>query len=220
MKNYATKQEYVYDEIRKRIIDNIYKPGTMLIERSISDELGISRTPVREALRRLASVGLVNILPQKGVFVTDISISKLIELFELREALEKMAVKLLIQKADDELFKIVETCAKEQLQAYKDGNADLFMRKDMEFHNLIAKGSGNARLADNIADIYDLISMLAISVKNDGSLLKLAWKHHERILRAIRNRNTNEAEMAIMRHIVEIKEYHIVKQLGINIAKT
>ena len=158
-----SKQEYVYSVIRKQIIENKYKPGSMLVERTISAELNISRTPVREAFRRLAQDGLVSITPGKGVFVADISIENMLEIFELREALEKMAIKLLLLKGNNDMIKLVEQCAEEQQEAYKNGDGELFMKKDMEFHNLIAEGSRNGRLVNGIRSIYDQVQMLAIS---------------------------------------------------------
>jgi DNA-binding GntR family transcriptional regulator len=210
----SSKQEYVYSVVRKQIIENKYRPGSMLVERTISADLNISRTPVREAFRRLAQDGLVTITPGKGVFVAEISIENMLEIFEMREALEKMAIKVLLLKGNNAIFELVEQCAEEQQKAYEDGDGSLFMKKDMKFHNLIAEGGGNGRLMNSIRSIYDQVTMLAISVENDPDLLKMAGMHHVAIYEAIKDRDVAKAEEAMMNHIVETKMYHISKLLG------
>jgi DNA-binding GntR family transcriptional regulator len=209
-----SKQEYVYSVIRKQIIENKYKPGSMLVERTISAELNISRTPIREAFRRLAQDGFVSITPGKGVFVAEISIDNMLEIFEMREALEKMAIKLFLLKGNNEMFQLVEQCAEEQQKAYRDGDGELFMKKDMEFHNLIAEGSRNGRLMNGIRGIYDQVQMLAISVEKDPVLLEMAGRQHAAILEAIKSRDIAKAEEAMMNHIEQTKIYHLSKQLG------
>jgi DNA-binding GntR family transcriptional regulator len=209
-----SKQEYIYNVIRKQIIENKYKPGSMLVERTIGAEFNISRTPIREAFRRLAQDGFVNVTSGKGVFVADISIENMLEIFELREALEKMAIKLLLLKENNDIIRQVEQCAEKQQDAYKNGDGKLFMQWDMEFHNLIAEGSGNGRLMNSIRGIYDQVQMLAISVEEDPVLLEMAGKQHAAILEAIKNRDVKKAEEAMMNHIVETKIYHLSKQLG------
>ena len=211
----ASKQEYVYNEIRRRIIDNVYKPGTRLVERSIGEELNVSRTPVREAFKRLEQDGFVQI-SGRGALVSEISIDNMLEIFEMREALEKMAIKLFLLKANNEMFERLENCAREQQAAYDKGDADLYMKKDMEFHNLIAEGSKNGRLINGIRGIYDQVSMLAISAENDAALLTMAVKQHNEIMAAIKSRDIQRAENAITNHIVDTKKYHISKQLGLS----
>jgi DNA-binding GntR family transcriptional regulator len=213
--NHSSKQEFVYQKIKKRILDGRYHPGMMLVERNLCGEFDVSRTPIREALRRLESDSFVKIIPQKGVFVTEISIENMLEIFELREALEKMAVKLFLQKAGDDTFEQLEKCYREQTAAYEEGRSDLYMIKDMEFHLIISKGSNNARINSAIQGIYDLVSMLAVSVENDPVLLKMAVKHHTVIMDAIKRRNSEEAEAAMAAHIITVKDYHITRQLGI-----
>jgi DNA-binding GntR family transcriptional regulator len=212
----ASKQQYVYDEIRSRIIDNKYVPGEVLLERAISDELDVSRTPIREAFRRLESDGFVKIIPHKGVFVSGVSIDDLLEIFEFREALEKMAVRLFIAKANDATFKRIEKCSDEQLKAHKDGDRDRFMKKDMDFHRIIAEGSNNNRLISGISSIYDLVNRLAMAVENDPLLVDMAERHHRSLIGAIKKRDIDAAEKAMEVHIREVKEYHISRQLGMS----
>jgi DNA-binding GntR family transcriptional regulator len=215
MEEQTTREEQIFQDLRTRIINNSYKPGTMLVERKICEEYNISRTPIRGAFRRLADAGFVQIIPQKGVFVMEISIDAMIELFELREALEKMAVKLFVQRAGKDILRQVSAGVEEQNEAYRIGDHNRFMKRDMEFHKLIAEGSGNTRLADTICDIYDQISMLAISVEDDAELLNMAMLHHQAIFDAIQRGDADAAETAMMRHIVETKEYHIIKRTRI-----
>lgn len=205
-----TKQYKLYYQIRTAIINNEYLPGTMLTERVLCDKYNVSRTPVREALRQLTNEGMVEHVTGKGSFVANIAFEDIIEIFEMREALEKEAVKLFILKDDGTLKNKLEECFNEQL-LYSNTDPAKFMEKDMEFHLLIVEGAKNKRLKAVLETIYDQIKMMAISAKNDDKLKKMAQIHHQKIMEAVRTKDITLAEQSIVEHILEIKKYHISK---------
>jgi DNA-binding GntR family transcriptional regulator len=205
-----TKQKWLYDQIKKAIIGNEYLPGAMLVERSLCEQYEISRTPVREALRQLANEGMVEQIIGKGAFVAEISFGDMIEIFEMREALEREAIKLFIIKNDTALIEKLQECFETQIK-YEDSDPVKFMDKDMESHFIIAEGAKNKRLTAALATIYGQIEMMAISAKNDENLRKMARGHHQKIMDAILKQDIPLAEQCIVEHIVAVKKYHISK---------
>jgi DNA-binding GntR family transcriptional regulator len=203
-----TKQKWLYNQIKKAIIDNEYPPGTMLVERSLCDKYEISRTPVREALRQLANEGMVEQIVGKGAFVAEISFENMVEIFEMREALEREAIKLFIIKNDPKLVERLRECIEAQTEC-ENTDPVKFMDKDMESHFIIAAGAKNKRLLSALSTIYDQIEMMAISVENDENLRKMAQEHHRKILDAVLSRDIQSAEQSIVEHIVGVKKYHM-----------
>ena len=114
----ATKKKYAYDEIKKLIIENEIPKDAPLVERQLSELIGLSRTPIREALRDLANDGMVEIIEGKGVYVKGIDFKDMVELFEVREALECMAIRLFVERIDNYYFGNLSRIIKEQENAY------------------------------------------------------------------------------------------------------
>jgi DNA-binding GntR family transcriptional regulator len=203
-----TKQKWLYEQIKKAIIGNEYLQGAILSERSLCEKYEVSRTPIREALQQLANEGMVEQIVGKGAFVAKIAFEDMIEIFEMREALEREAVKLFIIKNDAKLAERLQECFKTQ-RAYEDVDPAKFMDKDMESHLIIAEGAKNKRLLAALTTIYDQIKMMAISAKNDEGLRKMSRGHHQKIMDAVLKRDVQTAEQCIVEHIVEMKNYHI-----------
>jgi len=207
-----TKQQWLYSKIKKAIINNEYLPGTMLTERALCDKYDVSRTPIREALRQLANEGMVQHIIGKGAFVAEVSFENMVEIFEMREALERQAVKLFILKDDGTLASELAKCFKEQM-TYENTDPVKFMEKDMDFHFLIAEGAKNKRLVYALETIYDQIEMMAISAENDENLREMAGRHHQDILDAVRKKDVELGERCIVEHILEVKKYHMSKYM-------
>jgi DNA-binding GntR family transcriptional regulator len=205
-----TKQKYLYIQIKKAIIDNEYPPGTMLAERSLCNKYEVSRTPVREALRQLANEGMVEQIVGKGAFVAEISFENMIEIFEMREALEREAIKLFIIKNDPKLVERLRECIETESECENSDPAE-FMDKAMESHFIIAVGAKNKRLSASLAAVHDQIKMMAGSVRNDENLRKIVREHHRKILDSVLKRDIQSAEQNIVEHIVSVKKYHMSK---------
>lgn len=206
-----SKQTIAYNKIKDAIIKNELLPDTLLVERQLCDTLGISRTPIREALRRLSSEGLVDSIPDKGMFVSRIRFEDMVEIFELREALEGMAIRLFVQKRDKDIFKQMEECIVLQERAYKEGNYSLNVEKDMEFHQLYIKGARNSRLESFLNTVLDQNSRMAFFTVTDKERIEGSLEQHKKVLKAVEQGDAEEAERLIKEHIINIKEYHIDK---------
>lgn len=202
-----TKKQFAYDRIKEMIISGRFSPRDALVERQLCQELGISRTPVREALQALVNDGMLE-SDGKGIFLRQVNLRDLIELFELRLALESLAIHLFVERATDDdiaqLRSLFET-AEAALQA---DDHNKFMEYDMQFHSFIASGSKNHRLCETIESNYDRIHFMAVSVRNDPVLCRMASENHAQIMRAVEQRDKDAAVQCMIKHINEVKSYH------------
>lgn len=204
-KDNPSKKQLAYAKIKEMILNNELKTGEPIVERAVCEALGISRTPIRAAFTELSKEGLVDVVPGRGVFVSRIRFEDMIEVFDIREALECMATKLLAERITPEelahLEKIVDR------MKYLTGSE--FMTLDMELHTAMAKYSKNKRLAHNIGLIYSPIRLMATTAQNDHALCVSALKEHLEILDAITKHDVERAVGTMRRHILNVKDYHI-----------
>ncbi|MEA1963561.1 MAG: GntR family transcriptional regulator, partial [Candidatus Aerophobetes bacterium] len=138
MKNRPNLSEDVYEAIKRRLGDKDLKPGTKIKEEELAEELGVSRTPVREAISKLEREGLVEIIPRYGTFVANLSPEDIEEIYDLRGALEGLAIKLSFLKLDREKFhkKLLEISEfHHKCKSYVEkGNFEPFIKADIAFH--------------------------------------------------------------------------------------
>ena len=203
-----SKKQIAYDGIKKIIVNGKVKKDAPLVERQLCEMLGISRTPVREALRELANDELVEVIEGKGVYVKKIEFRDMIEIFEMREALERMSMKLFMERIQDEKIELFQTYMAAQEEAYKNDEHEAFMDIDMKIHVAIADGAQNTRLRNAISVIYDQIKQMAISAKDDSKVRDIAIRAHRKMLDAILAGDSKTAQEAIVEHIVEVKSIH------------
>lgn len=203
-----SKKQIAYEQIKKLIIENEIPKDAPLVERTLCEQLGISRTPVREALRELASEGLVMIIEGKGVYVKKVEFKDMIEIFEIREALESKAIELFIQRLDDETLALMKQYMDDQEEEYENGLHKEFMDTDMKIHYLIAKGSKNSRLENYIVSIYDQIHQMAVSSKDDPEMRERAIQAHRALYQAVLDRDIEKAKKTMSDHIKETMDIH------------
>lgn len=126
----------VYEAIKNKIINGDFMPGSILMERSIADEFGVSRTPVREALKRLSQEGWVDWEERRRAVVSEITTAKILELFTLREMIEPFAIRKIIEEGKPQVLAGQLAAVYNEMEAAKDSPID-FMKYDMEFHTTI-----------------------------------------------------------------------------------
>jgi DNA-binding GntR family transcriptional regulator len=155
---------------------------------------------------------MVGFIPEKGMFVTPIRFEDMIEIYELREALEGMAIKLCVLRKTDDLIKQMEECISVQEMAYKQGQSSLCVEKDLEFHNLFIKGAKNNRLENLLKTVRDQNYRMALFTTTDHNRLEMSIEQHRKVLAAVKQGDENKAEALVKEHIVNVKEYHVKKQ--------
>lgn len=152
----GTLVESAYQQIRRRILDNLWSPGFQALEQEIALQLGMSRTPVHEALMRLASEGLVEVAPRRGMRVLPVSPTDMKEIYEVLTALESMAAELLAARGptDAELQPLVE--ATEAMErALQIDDLDAWARADESFHEKLVLMAGNRLLRESVMSYWD-----------------------------------------------------------------
>jgi DNA-binding GntR family transcriptional regulator len=148
--------EAAYDAIRRRILDNAYPPGFQALEQALATELGISRTPVREALIRLQNEGLVEVVPRHGMRVLPVSPSDMKEIYEILSALESTAAELAAQrKPSDAELAPLEEASRDMARALRTDDLDAWAEADERFHRLLIELSGNRLLVQAVLNFWD-----------------------------------------------------------------
>lgn len=152
----GSRVDEAYRAIRKRILDNVYPPGYQALEQSLADELGLSRTPVREALIRLQKEGLVDVIPRHGMRVLPISPTDMKEIYEILTALEGMAAELLAKRrpSDDELAPL-ERASRDMARALRADDLEAWAEADARFHRQLIELAGNRLLAQAVLNFWD-----------------------------------------------------------------
>jgi DNA-binding GntR family transcriptional regulator len=152
----GSRVDEAYRVIRGRILDNAYAPGYQALEQSLADELGLSRTPVREALIRLQKEGLVEVIPRHGMRVLPVSPTDMKEIYEILSALEGMAAELLARrKPSDEALAPLERASRDMTRALRADDLDAWADADARFHRLLIDLAGNRLLAEAVMHFWD-----------------------------------------------------------------
>lgn len=148
--------EQAYAELRRRILDNVYAPGFQALESALADELGVSRTPLREALIRLQDEGLVEVVPRHGMRVLPVSAADMKEIYEILTSLEAMAAELVALKrpAPAELAAL-EKASRDMEKALKKDDLDAWAEADERYHRQLIELCGNRRLAAVVYNYWD-----------------------------------------------------------------
>lgn len=152
-KRSADGSERAYNTIRKLLIEFKLKPEERINEVHLSRMLGVSRTPIREALNRLASEGFVSLTPNRGFFVRSLSTEGLLDLYELRSIIECAAFRLMCDRADDDQIDRLRSYWDAIVDSYRDHHPDVILAEDEGFHLLIAELSGNPELVNQLSAI-------------------------------------------------------------------
>ncbi len=206
-KPYTPLSEQAYRKIRHKIITLELPPGAVVREGELMDELSMGRTPIREALHRLARERLIEIVPRRGIFVSQTSITDLQRLFELRVVLEGFAARLAAERAtDDQVRRMEATLAELPREAEPPYEYEKLVRLDRAFHSLIYEASDNVFLQDTLTTLYALSQRIWYQFLNRmGDVVPALGKHRE-ICRAIKDGDGDLAERLLQEHIREFHE--------------
>jgi DNA-binding GntR family transcriptional regulator len=201
-----TVVDYAYEQIWQRVIMMGGGEEQRLSDATLAEQLGISRTPVRQALERLVQEGLVRADPRRGFWTNTFTAQDIHEIYDLRGALEVLALRLAAPHLSHENLK----AHLEQLYAVRaelDTHPVLrFLQVDIRFHMLITRASGNGRLIHNLSLLRSQICMFQMQDTLYPKRMEIALNDHERVLRALLAGNVDEAADCLTRHIWHAKE--------------
>jgi len=198
----ATLVDQVYDVLRSQILDAELPPGARLKDSELAESLGISNTPVREALRRLEQAALVETVPRRGTFVKKLSLAEVEGLYEVREALETLAVRLAAERAGDELLDQILQTARLHVAGVQRGAVNEYLQHDRQFHELIAEGAGNPVLASMMTSLADRIHIIR-RMDQGQPQDEMSGQEHAEIGQALSHRDGEEAARLMQHHIRE-----------------
>lgn len=202
------KKALAYEVIRDHIMKGSFAPNCPLTEKELSGLFdNLSRTPIRDALLRLEHEGLVERIPGKGLFVTQINIADLLEITEIRLSLECTAVRLFVERADDKMRQQLREVLESHKKCHVEGNDLDAVTYDNAFHYAIAKGSMNNRLYDYIHKLIQESYRGAFMTRYDSKRIETSIKQHERVLEAIEANDAERAVELVSEHLIHWIEY-------------
>ena len=153
--SYKPLREVVFDSLREAIINGTLRPGERLMEIQMAEELGVSRTPVREAIRKLELEGFVVMMPRKGAYVAGISFKDIEDVFEVRASLEALASGLAAERITGEELEDLERILVRKKEIIADSDLPAFVESDTQFHDSLYKCSRNQRLIQMLSNLRD-----------------------------------------------------------------
>lgn len=207
LQNHRPLREIVYEELKRQILVGEIAPGTRMMEVELAEEMGVSRTPVREAIRKLEKEGLVTIEPRRGAYASEISIKDMLDVLEVRKNLEGMAAALAARKVtEDEKRDFVKAN-----EAYKDailnGSTDEIIKNDEYFHQLIVNYSDNKTLIQLLSQVQELALRFRYIYYDDFSRYERMPREHEEIEAAILSGDTEKARVVAEEHVAHLKDF-------------
>ncbi len=209
LQNHRPLREIVYEELKREILVGEIAPGTRMMEIELADIMGVSRTPVREAIRKLEKEGLVTIEPRKGAYASDVSIKDMVDVLEVREDLEAMAAALAAQKATKEERQNLINATLAYKEAVESQKAEDITKCDEYFHQLIVNCSGNKTLIQLFSQVQELALRFRYLYYDDFSRYKNMPMEHIEIEDAILSGDSQRARIAAGAHVMKLKQFVI-----------
>lgn len=206
---YKPLRDVVFENLREAIVEGKLKPGQRLMEVQLAEQLGVSRTPVREAIRKLELEGLVVMLPRKGAYVADMSLKDVIDVLEIRASLEGLAASLATERISDEDIKKLESIVDEFKESVNDLDVESLLKKDVEFHECIFQAANNPKLHQLITSLWEQVYRFRFTYVSDYDSTVKIMEEHSMILDSIKNRDSELAKKYAMEHIQTAENFMI-----------
>ncbi|NLP40914.1 MAG: GntR family transcriptional regulator [Veillonellaceae bacterium] len=199
--SYQPLREVVCEALREAIISGVLKPGERLMEIQLAEELGVSRTPVREAIRKLELEGFVIMILRRGTYVADLSIKDINEVFEVRTSLEVLAAGLATERITDDELEKMERLLVHIGEYIEKGDMDKIVEADSQFHDILYQATRNDRLVQIISNLREQLTRFrSISMAYPGRL-KNTLEEHSRLVEALAARDQQLAERLATEHM-------------------
>jgi len=199
--NYKPLREIVFETLREAIINATLKPGERLMEIQMAEEMGVSRTPVREAIRKLELEGFVVMIPRKGAYVAGISMKDIADVFEIRTAMEGLAAGLAAERITEEEMESLERILVKIGEYVQNNDLEKLIEADTEFHEILFKASRNERLVQIVSNLREQIQRFRTASLSTPGRMKYALEEHKKIVEAVSERNVELAQALAREHI-------------------
>lgn len=201
MNEYLPLRDVVFNTLRQAILKGELKPGERLMEIALANRLGVSRTPVREAIRMLELEGLVIMIPRKGAQVAQITEQDLNDVLEVRLGLEELAVRFACKRITDEEIKELGLAVREFERKMTDNDLSALAEADVKVHEIIYNATHNRRLVQIINNIREQMYRYRVEYLKDVESRKTLVKEHYEVWEALKHRDEEKAAEKICVHI-------------------
>lgn len=212
LNDYKPLREVIFNTLREAIIVGELRPGERLMEVQLAEKMGVSRTPVREAIRKLELEGLVAMLPRKGAHVAELSIKDMMDVLEVRASLDGLATALSASRITDAELKDLQHIYTQFASHVERDNLQGSIKKDVEFHDIIYRSSRNEKLIQINNNLREQVHRFRVIYLKDYISPKEIVKEHAEIYDAISNRDPAMAQEVAWKHIKN-QEETIVKAI-------
>lgn len=202
MNEYLPLRDVVFNTLRRAILRGELKPGERLMEIQLADKLGVSRTPIREAIRKLELEGLVLMIPRRGAEVAEITEKNLRDVLEVRKALEELCVELCCERITEEDIEKLKEAAKEFEEILKEDNITDIAEADVKFHDIIYFATDNQRLIQLLYNLREQMYRYRVEYLKRKEVHPILLAEHEYIIQCIENHDKVHAMEAIATHIM------------------
>ena len=215
MNAYLPLRDVVFQTLREAILRGELKPGERLMELQLAAQLGVSRTPIREAIRMLEQEGLAVTMPRKGAEVAKMTLKGMEDVLEIREALDILACQLACDRISDELLVVLEEKKKAFEASLETKDVKVIADADISFHDVIYEATGNPKLIALLSNLREQIYRYRVEYLKAVDSYPILIKEHDDIYQALVKHNRQDATVAIREHVknqaIAVKDV-IVKQ--------
>lgn len=206
MNAYLPLRDVVFNTLREAILKGDLKPGERLMELQLASKLGVSRTPIREAIRMLEQEGLAVTTPRKGAEVAKMTLKDMEDVLEIRDALDELAVRIACQKISDEQLKQLEDMKELFEKSTQTGNVKKIADADVTFHDVIYEATGNPKLVTLLNNLREQVYRYRVEYIKDPKNYPTLIAEHEAILESLKNRDVKNAVEAMHVHVANQAE--------------
>ncbi|MBQ8802394.1 MAG: GntR family transcriptional regulator [Tyzzerella sp.] len=201
MNEYLPLRDVVFNTLRQAILRGELKPGERLMEIQLANKLGVSRTPIREAIRKLELEGLVLMIPRRGAEVAEITEKSLRDVLEVRRALEELSVQLACERITEEQIQELKEVAKEFEGVLKSGDVTEYAEVDVKFHDIIYHATDNQRLIQLLYNLREQMYRYRVEYLKREEVHEQILEEHNYIIEMIEKGDRERAVAAVCQHI-------------------
>ena len=211
---YTPLRDVVFASLRQAILQERLKPGERLMEIDLAKRMGVSRTPIREAIRMLELEGLVVMVPRCGAKVASISPKNLKNVLEVRAALDELAIRLACARICEERLEALKKAMYDFEKAISTGNEEEIAAADVKFHDIIVEAADNERLAQMVMNLSEQVYRYRYEYIKDASLHEDLIREHREMYESISAKDSERAVNAVKNHIAR-QQTTIIKNLNL-----
>ncbi|MFI3237745.1 MAG: GntR family transcriptional regulator [Lachnospiraceae bacterium] len=215
MNEFLPLRDVVFNTLRQAILTGDLKPGERLMEIHLANRLGVSRTPIREAIRKLELEGLVTMIPRRGAEVAQITSKSLQDVLEVRRSLDVLCVELACSRITDEEIEELERAQMRFIESTKMSDWRGIAQADVAFHDIIVQATGNKRLITLVNNLAEQMYRYRFEYIKDNSMHGCLIEEHNKIIQSIKDKDQGLASEIVVVHI-DNQMKSVAKQLDLD----